>query len=153
MSHFTKGIDWNDPRLTRKPKIWLEYLCWCITAWMDEHNPYLPKWMRRWLYQHLEPRRLHVSQWQYQFWCEQNPGADRSSWPKPLPWPICPGAQGPFVGPWKSARAWLAQHRGGRSHRCEFTDRENGALYGGTEGGFMNKLFDQFIENISEDES
>ncbi len=43
---------------------------------------------------------------------------------------------------------WFRDRTGGRSHRCEFTDREHGALYGFNEGAFMDKLFDQFLKNI-----
>lgn len=37
---------------------------------------------------------------------------------------------------------------GGRGHRCEFTDKNKGALYGGQEGAFMEKLFQKFIDNL-----
>jgi hypothetical protein len=70
----------------------------------------------------------------------------------PLPWPICTSAFGPFVEPWDKVQGWFRKHTGDRTHRCEFTDKKRGALYGGKDGGFMEKYFEKFIENISEDE-
>jgi hypothetical protein len=49
---------------------------------------------------------------------------------------------------WRKTSAILAAQTGGRSHRCEFTDKQQGALYGGKDGGFMNKYFEQLLRNI-----
>ena len=70
---------------------------------------------------------------------------------QPLPWYVGEVAMGPFYPLWKQMRAIVRKGRGGRSHRCEFTDKERGALYGGKDGGFMNEYFEQFIQNISRD--
>lgn len=48
-------------------------------------------------------------------------------------------------------KSWFRHHTGGRSHRCEFTDKNHGALYGHSEGAFMDRYFEKFIQNISRD--
>jgi hypothetical protein len=121
------GIRFRDPRLIRDYRIWLQYLCWCIQSWMSSHKPILPMFLRVWAY------RL---------------GADVSEIAKPLPWPLGEAAMGPFLAPWNRVERFFRDRTGGRSHRCEFTDREAGALYGGQQGPFMNKLFEQLLENI-----
>jgi hypothetical protein len=148
INHFLKGVDFKNARLTRSLRVWFEYLCWCIQSWMDTHKPYLPVKMRAWLLAKFPPERWHSGR-TYYYRLRNGAKASEISKFKPLPWPICPSAFGPFVGPWSRVERWFRNRTGGRSHRCEFTDKTDGALYGGTEGGFMDKLFDQFIENIS----
>lgn len=124
----------------------LQYLCWCIKTWMDKHIPYLPLGLRLWLLKRYPEERWNVSPWQYQFW--QTHLKDMSKAPRPLPWPINVAAMGPFFGPWNRVSSWFGRHTGGRSHRCEFTDPNHGALHGHKEGAFMDKLFEQFLANI-----
>jgi hypothetical protein len=136
-------------RRTRDPRVWLEYLCWQIQFWMSGHKPYLPVRLRIWLWRFFPDRmRHHVSWQQYRFWLEQ-PYNDPATLPKPLPWPVCSSFVGPFVGPWDRVTHWFGRRTGGRSHRCEFTDKKRGALYGHKEGAFMDRLFDRFLERIS----
>lgn len=149
--YFMRGIDLQNPKLTRDWRIWAQYLCWCIGQWMTFHQPYLPMWIRcrllRWF-----PQQRWAMQWRmWEFWVSQ--GYDLTNVPKPLPWPICPHGEGPFVSPWNRVAGWFRRRTGGRSHRCEFTDPQHGALYGANDGPFMDRLFDQFIENISQDEA
>jgi hypothetical protein len=74
-----------------------------------------------------------------------------TDYPRPLPRYIGAAAIGPFIRPWNWVARFFRRFTGGRSHRCEFTDREKGALYGGKEGAFMNRYFEQFLANISRD--
>ncbi len=135
--------------MTKNLRIHLEYLCWRIQFWMSGHKPYYPLWLRMFLLSRF-PETRHFMDWiTYNNWL-------RTGWqPKPeyrpLPWFVGEAAIGPLVKPWSRVGHFFRAHTGGRSHRCEFTDRRRGALYGGQDGAFMNKLFDQFIENISGD--
>lgn len=52
----------------------------------------------------------------------------------------------------RRAQRFFRNHTGGRSHRCEFTDPERGALYGGTDGGFMDAYFERFFNEISDED-
>lgn len=146
-----KGIDFRNPRLTRSWRIWLEYLCWSVQFWMSYHKPYLPLRLRAFIFRHTAPERHHLSWRMVEHWKQVNP--DYVHPYKPLPWPIMPSAFGPFVGPWDRVTRWFRRHTGDRSHRCEFTDKTRGALYGGQEGGYMNKLFEQFLHNIETEEN
>lgn len=148
MKFFLTGIHFDNPRLTRDWRIWLQYLCWCIKHWMMFHKPYLPMFVRGWAYRHYGNERFHQS-WRMREWWRDGLGADVSKIAKPLPWPLCETAEGPFVRPWSRVERFFSNHTGGRSHRCEFTDREMGALYGGQQGAFMDRFFEQFIGNIS----
>jgi hypothetical protein len=116
---------------------------------MSGHRPWLPVRLRILLWRLFPDRRRHHVSWhQYRFWLEQ-PYNDPATLPKPLPWPICPAFAGPFVAPWDRLTHLIARGAGGRSHRCEFTDRRRGALWGHHEGAFMDRLFDAFVEEIS----
>lgn len=86
----------------------------------------------------------NVKQWQYvdPNWTLKN------EW-RPLPWYFGVSALGPFFKTWNRLERFIARGRGGCSHRCEFTDKQHGALYGGTDGPYMNAMFEQFIENIT----
>ena len=106
---------------TKNPIIWLRYLCWCVQNWMSRHTPYYPLRLRIWLHR-LYPDTI-----------------------KSYPWYIGADCQGPFVGPWHQVSWFFRSFTGGRSHRCEFTDKKHGVLYGHNEGAFM----DQYFENIS----
>ena len=147
---FTKGIDWSDPNLTRDIHIWTQYLCWCIRAWMTSHIPYYPRWLRRRLLKCF-PARRHGISWRDVCFSKTNvPGYICTKRNRPLPWYIGVRARGPLVRPWLWTANRFLQHRGGCSHRCEFTDKEWGALYGGQRGAFMDTLFEKFLENISD---
>ena len=140
---------WRDrKKLSRNPKIWLEYLCWCIGNWMDTHKPYYPRRLRRWLHGRYAPERFGTTQFQYRFWLSLGHDTDRIYQYRPLPWYVGPHAIGPFIPVWNAVARWFHHHRGGRSHRCEFTDFQKGALYGGQMGAFMDRLFEQFMKNI-----
>lgn len=144
-----KGIDLQDSRLTRDWRIWVEYFCWCVGFWMMCHHPHLPMRVRMRVLQWFPQERWNVQWHMWDFWVRQ--GIDLSNAPKPLPWPVCPHGLGPFAVPWTRIARWFQRRTGGRSHRCEFTDPEHGALYGGTDGAFMDRLFERFIENISDE--
>lgn len=53
-----------------------------------------------------------------------------------------------FRRPFTFIRNASRKRTGGRGHRCEFTDKKMGALYGGTEGAFMERTFQEFIDNL-----
>ena len=143
---------WHDRKLlTRNWHIWAEYLCWCIARWIDVHQPYYPMWLRKRLLCHYPPQRHGMTALQYRFWQRNYPKRDLSQW-KPLPWYVGQYGVGPFVRPWRWLYRQFKRHTGSRSHRCEFTDRERGALYGGREGPFMNRYFEQFLRNIENPE-
>jgi len=150
LAFFTKGVDWKNPRLTKKPRVWGEYLCWCIHAWMTGHIPYYPRWLRRYLLSRFPARRHGIMWWQVRYWQKHLSEYVFSKADRPLPWYIGPRAIGPFVRPWRWIARQFRGHTSGRSHRCEFTDREEGALYGGQKGGFMDDLFEELIRNISD---
>lgn len=141
-----KGVRWRDPRLTKDWRIWLQYICWCIQAWMSNHNPILPGFIRIWALKRW-PERYHLT-WRMSEWWRDGLGADMTDIAKPLPWPLGEAAMGPFIKPWEKTKRFFRGHTGGRSHRCEFTDPKIGALYGGQEGPFMNELFDEFVRKI-----
>lgn len=72
----------------------------------------------------------------------------RISEPKPLPWWLGQYAFGPLERPWWNLTRLVNKGRGGRGHRCEFTDPEMGALYGHKNGAFMDRMFDVFLSRI-----
>lgn len=150
IGYFMKGVDLRDPRLSRDWRLWAQYFCWCIANWMSCHKPYLPIRLRCWLLRRFPQNRWGMEWRLWEFWVSQ--GYDLTDAPRPLPWPVCPDGFGPFVAPWNRVERWFRQRTGGRSHRCEFTDRRHGALYGGTDGAFMDRLFERFVENISDDQ-
>lgn len=145
-NYFTKGIRWRDPRLTRDLRIWAQYLCWCISSWMSFHKPILPMFIRVWAMRRW-PERMGMT-WRMRAWWRDGLRSDVSKIPKPLPWPLCEAAMGPFLTPWDRVTRFFRSFTGGRSHRCEFTDPQQGALYGGQDGPFMDELFEVFIERI-----
>jgi hypothetical protein len=134
-------------RKTLSPVIWFQYFCWNVQFWMNTHKPYYPLRLRIWLLNGYDERRHQITRQMVRVW--ENLG--RTEYPEPLPWYIGTAALGPFVGPWSKAARFFRRLTGGRSHRCEFTDPEQGALYGGKEGAFMDRYFEQFIANISRD--
>jgi hypothetical protein len=150
-----KGIDLKNSNLTRNPRIWLEYLCWCIQYQMSVHKPYYPGWVRGLVlkyYPHANERwSIHWNM--VRIWQQVNPDWQITPNRTPLPWYIGTAAFGPFIIPWEAVQRWFRSHTGGRSHRCEFTDKSNGVLYGGQDGGYMERYFEQFIANISADDS
>ena len=82
------------------------------------------------------------------WWKSQNPSFEPSYFP--LPWWVGEHALGPFHRlPERLTRPLYRWS--GASHRCEFTDKERGALYTGIVDPFMDRLFEQFIQNISRD--
>lgn len=143
------GIDFRNPNLTRNPRLWAQYLCWCVQHYMMFNKPILPGFIRIWAHRRW-PERMHMT-WRMREWWRDGLGHDVSNIPKPLPWPLCEAAMGPFLAPWNRVERFFRVRTGGRSHRCEFTDRESGALYGSQQGPFMDALFEQLIANISED--
>lgn len=146
ISHFTRGIDLRDKNLTRNRRIWLEYLCWCVSAWMDTHKPVYPIRLRVWLYR-LYPDTVYQPQHSIDNWRRFDKQYKEQY--KPWPWFIGLHCQGPFMPIWGRAASFFRGYTGGRSHRCEFTDKQSGALYGGTEGAFMDRYFELFLKNIS----
>lgn len=52
---------------------------------------------------------------------------------------------------WRRVQRLFRQHTGGRSHRCEFTDRQKGALYGHNYGAFMDDYFNKFVDSLPDD--
>lgn len=117
INHFTKGIDFRDPRLTKSPRVWWQYFWWCIHVRMPSRL-FLPQWFRHWYYRRTGTPIYY--------------------------WPVLPKLYTPV-------KRFVIRQKGEYSHRCEFTSKRGGALYGGTEGAFMNRLFERFIENISDD--
>ena len=117
LKHFTKGVDFRDPRLTKSPRVWWQYFWWCISVKIPP-QPYLPHFFRLW---YIKRTKKNI-----------------------ISWPVLRGV-------WPYLRRFVNRRKGEFSHRCEFTDKKDGALYGGTSGGFMNRLFEEFIERISAD--
>lgn len=149
-----RGVDFHDPNLTRSPRIWRQYLFWCIHFGMSYGwQPIYPEVFRRWILRHYPHARDRWSiTWStIDIWKQINPEWRTPITRKPLPWWIGTAAIGPFVRPWRRVERFFGNHTGGRSHRCEFTDKQSGALYGQNNGAYMNALFGQFIENISDD--
>jgi hypothetical protein len=137
---------------TYNPIIWLKYLAWCIQFWASGHAMAYPGWLRKWLLFTVFPdKRRHGTTWRMiHWWRSQND----SFFPLyyPLPWWVGPHALGPFYNlPFKLTHP--LRRFAGASHRCEFTDKGHGALYTGTVDPFMDRLFEQFIKNIDEEES
>ena len=137
-------------RKTRNPRIWFQYACWCLQNWMTKHKPYYPDGLRRWLLDRYDPRRHSVSPAQWRFW-HKNLKTPPSNEMRPLPWFVGVMAEGPFVGPWWRLSCFVRRFTGGRSHRCEFTDPEAGALYGHRCGAFMQEYFKIFLYNVTPD--
>lgn len=112
-----------------------------IKKGVDLNHPHLTRDWRIWL--------------EYLCWCIQAKMKSNLYWPvwvrywwyKRFGQPIY---HPPIVNKmWRVVKFWLRARTGERSHRCEFTDPKRGALYGGTDAGFMNEYFEKFIENIS----
>lgn len=119
---------------TRNPLIWLQYLCWNIQWWMECHKPYMPSWWKKRVILHYAYTDKHG-----QRRVAMTPRVNAL-------------LRGPFVPPWNWIARQIRRGTGGRSHRCEFTDKRHGALYGHHEGAFMNRYFEAFIVNISDDD-
>ena len=132
--------------MTKNPVIWFQYFCWCAQNWMSKHTPYYPLGVRIWLHR-LYPDTIYQPQHMIDSWRRFDKHYNERY--KPPPWYIGMHCQGPFMRPWRRIQAFFRGLTGGLSHRCEFTDKKHGALYGHKEGAFMNELFEQFIENIS----
>ena len=142
------------PRRTSNPLIWWQYLCWRIQFWMSGHRPLLPSPVRMWAYNRWGGRRYSISPRTVEGWIRfggLTPEQAKQDQYRPLPWPFGEYAMGPFVGPWARVQRFFRSQTGGRSHRCEFTDKEHGALYGHNEGAFMDRLFERFLDNIDAD--
>jgi hypothetical protein len=131
--------------MTKNPIIWFQYLCWCIQFWMSNHKPYYPDWLRFWLRKRY-PDSQYCKKWQVEFYKKNDPRGVTIL--KPWPWYVGDHCFGPFLKPWGKVVSFFRGFTGGRSHRCEFTDPEHGALYGHNKGAFMNRLFEKFIERI-----
>jgi|SRR6185369_1971960 len=150
-----EGIDFKNPRLTRSTRIWFQYFCWCIRHYMMFHHPDYPGWIRGLVYKYYPHahQRWSVTWNMVRLWQHINPDFKLMPEITPFPWWIGMAALGPLRTPWTAVSRWFGRHTGGRSHRCEFTDRTHGALYGGQDGGFMNHYFEQFIANISAEDA
>lgn len=139
------------PRRTRDPRVWAQYGCWWVHFWMGGHQPILPTPLRNWAYDRWGGRRWSITAQAVRDWQRfggMTPEQAQRPENRPLPWPFGPYALGPFVGTWRRVMHWFGRRTGGRSHRCEFTDRERGALWGHTEGPFMDRIFERFLENL-----
>jgi hypothetical protein len=133
----------------KNPIVWFQYLCWNIQFWMSGQSMAYPIWLRKLLLRRY-PAERHGASWRMiKIYKAANPNYVPKY--RPLPWYVGECALGPFYHPWRRLGTIVRKFTGGRSHRCEFTDKELGALYGGKEGGFMNELFEQFIQNIPDD--
>src|SRR5689334_13576268 len=93
-----RGVDFKDPNLTRDVHLWVRYLCWCIQFWMSCHRPILPDWLRGLIFRLTPPERYHLSWRMIEQWKRIDPNFNPLH--KPLPWPICESALGPFDKPW-----------------------------------------------------
>jgi hypothetical protein len=133
-------------RKTKNPVIWFQYGCWQVQFWMMFHKPYYPLWFRMWLLDRYPEERRSLTWRTIEMWKRANPKWQPTH--LPLPWYIGDHAFGPFLGPWNRLQNLVRKGTGGRSHRCEFTDPESGALYGRNKGAFMDDYFDQLIANI-----
>ena len=148
-----KGVDLKDKRLTRNPRIWAMYLCWCIANKMSYDAFTYPDWFRLYVIKHYSPSRMGMTWKRIDEWKRINPDFKMSPDMRPLPGIIGPYAIGPLNPLWIKLRHFIGKGSGRYSHRCEFTDKERGALYGGKDGAFMNDLFAEFIGNISSDDT
>lgn len=148
IKHFTHGIEPRNPRLVKSPRVWWKYLNWCIYTYLQRYSFVYPMFIRKWAYRRYGERRYWLSNRTYAYWRETNPDWIPSKESTPLPWYIGEAGMGPVRLVWKRFLRIFSNQKGEYSHRCEFTDREKGALYGGKEGAFMNRLFEQFLENI-----
>lgn len=114
---FTTGVYWRDPRLTRNPRIWWAYLCWCLSFQMSRIGWWEPLWLCRWRIKRGDRMgRRHIK---------------------------------PLQRPWNALLNRITRQQMGLSHRCEFTDREQGALYTGKMDPYMERMFQRFIDRIS----
>ena len=142
-SAFWKGVDPRNPRFTRSASIYWRYFCW----WAANNLDQLPGGVPRRLLQlagcfdrrpvtliHNGPtttlRFESSGRWRagegrfYQFWF------------------------GPITALFRRIASPFRMVAGANAHRCDFTDRETGLLYGGN-GKAMNLLFAEFSEQIS----
>jgi hypothetical protein len=118
-------------RKTLNLQTWMQYLCWKIQFWMMTHRPRYPRAFQNWAFR----------RYGYQV---------GSSWKVDFPWWLPHPTEGPFLATWERIRMWFRQRTGGRSQRCEFTDKEMGALYGHAQGPFMDSFFEEFLHRIDE---
>lgn len=137
--------------MTKNPIVWFQYVCWLVQWWMYKHQPYYPMWLRKRLLNRYPSQRWGMYWAVIHNWQRINPKWQLTDDWRPLPWYVGVHAIGPFVKPWQRIASIVAKGTGGRSHRCEFTDKHKGALYGHKNGAFMNALFEQFIANISDE--
>jgi hypothetical protein len=132
---------------TLNPIPWLQYAAWTIQWWMQTHRPIYPLWFRVWALKHYGNERSGLTWDDIRRWETVRP--DYKHPHKPVPWYIGAHGLGPLYAPWLRIARFVRRFTGGRSHRCEFTDREMGALYGHQHGAFMDRLFEVFIDRIS----
>jgi hypothetical protein len=118
---------------------------------MSTHRPIYPSFVRLWALRRYG-ERYHISWENVRTWQQYNPEFELTNDLRPMPWWLQPRALGVFVKPWNKIASWFIRQTGEFSHRCEFTDKEDGLLYGGKKGAFMNKMFEQFIESIDDEE-
>jgi len=151
MNFFLKGVDFRSPVLTRKPRIWWAYICWCIQYQMDTHKPYYPGFIRSWALKRYGSKRYHMQWRMVHFWQANLKDFQLTDDLRPLPWWLGEAALGVFVKPWDWLARQFRKQTLGLSHRCEFTDKLHGALYTDHADDFMQQAFERFIERISPD--
>ena len=116
---------------------------------MSWHEPRYPLWLRCWLLSKYSSERHFVTWTAVRWWQSHLSHFELTEDNIPLPWYIAPGAIGPFLKPWRKLAGWFIGHTGGRTHRCEFTDPQMGALFGHRNGAFMDSYFAVLIDRIS----
>jgi hypothetical protein len=137
-----KGGEPHHPRFRFNRQLCWRYLCWWAASNLDQLPGACPRFLMRLAgcldrrpvtlvhadgtaYLHFESSgRFRAGEGRvYQFWF------------------------GPLSAAVRRIGAPFRNARGVNAHRCDFTDRETGLLYGG-DGRAMNGLFDEFLESI-----
>ncbi len=142
---FWKGVR-PSQNLTLKAGRWAGYLCWWLEANLRQLPP-MPSTRLYRLANYLTPRL-----WARVTWAGRDTevavrsGAEANGW-EPL------GSVALHLLALRLRKPGclcnrLVRWRGPFGHRCDWTDRQGGRLYGG-QGGAIDALFEQFIGNIS----
>lgn len=137
-----KGIHPRHPRFCRDVRIWWRYACWWAASNLVQLPGAAPRGLMR-LAGCFDRRRVTL--------IHNGPATSLRFEPSGR-WRAGEGRFYQFwFGPLSAAVRRIAKPfsaaRGANVHRCDFTDRETGLLYGG-DGAAMTGLFDKFVAAI-----
>lgn len=142
-SSFWKGVHPRHPRFTRKASICWRYFCWWAANNLDQLPGGPPRMLMR-LAGRFDRRPVTLVHHDRSTYLRfEASGRERAGAARFYQFWF-----GPFSRLFQRIASPFRTIAGANAHRCDFTDRETGLLYGG-DGAAMNLLFAEFSEQIS----